>query len=200
MPVEGTYSIAGRGTVVTGRIERGTIKPGETVEILGYGPASTTACTGVEMFKKPLAEGIAGDNVGLLVRGRTREEVKRGQVIVKPGTASIQNHVEAEIYVLTQEEGGRHTPFFSNYRPQFYFRTADITGNIFLQDGVEMVMPGDNATLTIKLGSDIVVEKGQRFAVREGGRTVGAGVISKILEPLSDEEKNNLIAKKSRKA
>jgi len=197
MPVEGTYSIDGRGTVVTGRIERGTIKPGETVEIVGYGPSTSTACTGVEMFKKSLDQGIAGDNVGLLVRGKKRDEVRRGQVIVKPGTAKIQNHVEAEIYVLTQEEGGRHTPFFSNYRPQFYFRTADITGNIYLQEGVEMVMPGDNATLTIKLAADIVIEKGQRFAIREGGRTVGAGVISNVFTPLTDPEQAALTAKKS---
>jgi len=197
MPVEGCYSIAGRGTVVTGRIERGRIKSGETVEIVGYGSTSSTTCTGVEMFKKSLPEGIAGDNVGLLVRGKTRDDVRRGQVIAKPGTATIQNHVEAEIYVLTQDEGGRHTPFFNNYRPQFYFRTADITGNCFLKDGTEMVMPGDNATLELKLGADIVVEKGQRFAVREGGRTVGAGVVSKILDPLTDQDKTDLTAKKT---
>lgn len=197
MPLEGAYSIDGRGTVVTGRIERGQIKPGESVEFVGYGKSSTTACTGVEMFKKSLDVGIAGDNVGLLVRGKKRDEVRRGMVVAKPGSVQIQNHVEAEIYVLTQEEGGRHTPFFNNYRPQFYFRTADITGNCYLTGGAEMVMPGDNATLEIKLGADIVVEKGQRFAIREGGRTVGAGVVSKVLTPLTEQERFELSAKKS---
>lgn len=196
MPIEGCYSIEGRGTVVTGRIERGQIKPGETVEIVGYGPSQQTACTGVEMFKKSLDVGQAGDNVGLLVRGKKRDEMKRGMVVAKPGTTSIQNHVEAEVYVLTQDEGGRHTPFFDNYRPQFYFRTADLTGNIFLKEGVEMVMPGDNCTLTLKLGADIVIEKGQRFAIREGGRTVGAGVVSNVLTPLNESEKQDLIAQK----
>lgn len=188
MPVEGCYSIEGRGTVVTGRIERGTIKPGENVEIVGYGTPSTTACTGVEMFKKSLDKGEAGDNVGLLVRGKKRDDVRRGMVIAKPGSVTVQNHVEAEIYVLTQEEGGRHTPFFNNYRPQFYFRTADITGNCFLDAETKMVMPGDHAKLEIKLCNFVVLEKGQRFAVREGGRTVGAGVISDVLPMLSDKE------------
>lgn len=196
MPVEGCYSIGGRGTVVTGRIERGTVKINDPIEIVGHGPTQTTVCTGVEMFKKSLSQGEAGDNVGLLIKNTKREDVRRGMVIAKPGSVSINNHVEAEIYVLTQEEGGRHTPFFSNYRPQFYFRTADITGNIYLQEGTEMVMPGDNATLRVKLAADIVVEKGQRFAIREGGRTVGAGVVSKINENMTVQEKALLAARK----
>lgn len=196
MPVEGCYSIGGRGTVVTGRVERGTVKIGDPIEIIGHGPSVSTVCTGVEMFKKSLDRGEAGDNVGLLVKNTKREDVRRGMVIAKPGSVCINNNMEAEIYVLTQEEGGRHTPFFDNYRPQFYFRTADVTGNIYLKEGVEMVMPGDNATLVVKLGSDIVVEKGQRFAIREGGRTVGAGVVSQINEPLSIPEKKLLRARR----
>lgn len=196
MPVEGTYSIEGRGTVVTGRIERGTIKSGENVDIVGFGPTTNTTCTGVEMFKKTMDKGEAGDNVGLLVRGKKRDDVRRGQVIAKPGSVSVQNHVEAEIYVLTQEEGGRHTPFFSNYRPQFYFRTADVTGNVFLDEDTKMVMPGDNSKVTVKLCTNVVVEKGQRFAVREGGRTVGAGVVSKVLQALTEVEMKDLMAKR----
>lgn len=189
LPIEGVYSIEGRGTVVTGRVERGTVKIGDELEIVGLGPTQKTTCTGVEMFKKNLEQGVAGDNLGVLIRGKKRDEVTRGQVLCKPGTAKCANHFEAAIYVLNKEEGGRHTPFFNNYQPQFYFRTADITGCVTLPEGTEMVMPGDNVTLTISLQSDIVVEEGQRFALREGGRTVGAGVVSKLLSDLSDAEK-----------
>ena len=182
MPVEDIFSISGRGTVATGRIERGIVKVGEQVEIVGIRDTRTTTCTGVEMFKKLLDEGRAGDNVGLLLRGVDRKEIERGQVICKPG--SIKGHMKfkAEAYVLTKEEGGRHTPFFTGYRPQFYFRTTDVTGVANLPDGVEMVMPGDNIAMTIELIMPIAMEKGLRFAIREGGRTVGAGTISEIIE------------------
>ena len=182
MPVEDIFSISGRGTVATGRIERGIVKVGEQVEIVGIRDTRTTTCTGVEMFKKLLDEGRAGDNVGLLLRGVDRKEIERGQVICKPG--SIKGHMKfkAEAYVLTKEEGGRHTPFFTGYRPQFYFRTTDVTGVANLPDGVEMVMPGDNIAMTIELIMPIAMEKGLRFAIREGGRTVGAGTIADIIE------------------
>lgn len=196
MPVEGVYSIEGRGTVVTGRIERGVIKTGDPLELVGYGKTQTTTCTGVEMFKKTLDRGEAGDNVGLLVRGKKREDIRRGQVLSAPGQVQINNHFEAEMYVLTKDEGGRHTPFFTEYRPQFYFRTADVTGVIQLHEGTEMVMPGDNATLTIKVIGDVVIEKGQRFALREGGKTVGAGVVSKLLPNLDDKEKGQFFMSK----
>jgi len=201
LPIEGVYSIEGRGTVVTGRCERGIIKTGDTVEIVGLGPTSTTTCTGVEMFRKVLDRGEAGDNIGVLIRGKKRDEVFRGQILAAPGTVQCNNHFEAEVYCLNKEEGGRHTPFFSKYRPQFYFRTADVTGNVDLMEGTEMVMPGDNATLKISLIGDIVVEQGQRFALREGGRTVGAGVVSKILPHLSEVEQGmiNKAQKKIRK-
>lgn len=181
MPVEDTFSIAGRGTVVTGRIEQGIVKVGDELEIIGMGPSKKTTCTGVEMFKKTLNEGQAGDNVGVLVRGLKREDVQRGQVIAKPGTVKTSSEFEAQVYVLSKEEGGRHTPFFNNYRPQFFFRTADVTGDVHLSEGVEMVMPGDNTTIKVKLISPVPMEEGLRFALREGGRTVGAGVVSKIL-------------------
>ena len=182
LPIEDVFSISGRGTVVTGRIERGTVKVGDEVEIVGLRPTQKTTVTGVEMFRKLLDEGRAGDNVGVLLRGTKREEVERGQVLAKPGTITPHTHFECEVYVLTKEEGGRHTPFFSNYRPQFYFRTTDVTGSIELPEGVEMVMPGDNVKLTVKLIAPIAMEEGLRFAIREGGRTVGAGVVSKIIE------------------
>ncbi|WP_438438630.1 elongation factor Tu [Hydrogenophilus thermoluteolus] len=182
LPIEDVFSISGRGTVVTGRIERGTVKVGDEVEIVGLRPTQKTTVTGVEMFRKLLDEGRAGENVGVLLRGIKREEVERGQVLAKPGTITPHTHFECEVYVLTKEEGGRHTPFFSNYRPQFYFRTTDVTGSIELPEGVEMVMPGDNVKLTVKLIAPIAMEEGLRFAIREGGRTVGAGVVSKIIE------------------
>jgi elongation factor Tu len=182
MPIEDVFSISGRGTVVTGRVERGVIKVGEEVAIVGLKDTVKTTCTGVEMFRKLLDQGQAGDNVGVLLRGTKREEVERGQVLAKPGTITPHTHFEAEIYVLSKEEGGRHTPFFNGYRPQFYFRTTDVTGAIELPQGVEMVMPGDNVKVTIKLIAPIAMEEGLRFAVREGGRTVGAGVVSKIIE------------------
>jgi len=182
MPVEDVFSIAGRGTVVTGRIEQGTVKVGEEIEIVGLTATRKTTCTGVEMFKKELDSGMAGDNVGVLLRGIKKEEVERGQVLCKPGSVNPHKKFKAEIYVLTQSEGGRHTPFFKNYRPQFYFRTTDVTGSITLKDGVEMVMPGDNAEITVELISPIAMEKGLRFAIREGGRTVGAGVVAEIIE------------------
>ncbi|WP_438438626.1 elongation factor Tu [Hydrogenophilus thermoluteolus] len=182
LPIEDVFSISGRGTVVTGRIERGTVKVGDEVEIVGLRPTQKTTVTGVEMFRKLLDEGRAGENVGVLLRGTKREEVERGQVLAKPGTITPHTHFECEVYVLTKEEGGRHTPFFSNYRPQFYFRTTDVTGSIELPEGVEMVMPGDNVKLTVKLIAPIAMEEGLRFAIREGGRTVGAGVVSKIIE------------------
>ncbi|MCS6884541.1 MAG: elongation factor Tu [Acidobacteriota bacterium] len=182
MPIEDIFSIAGRGTVATGRIERGVIKVGDPVEIVGLRPTRNTVVTGVEMFKKLLDEGRAGDNVGLLLRGVERKEVERGQVVAKPGSITPHTKFKAEVYVLTKEEGGRHTPFFSGYRPQFYFRTTDVTGVVQLPEGVEMVMPGDNVSLEVELITPIAMEKGLRFAIREGGRTVGAGTISEVLE------------------
>ena len=182
MPVEDVFSISGRGTVVTGRIERGVIRVGEEVEIVGIRPTTKTVCTGVEMFRKLLDQGEPGDNVGLLLRGTKRDEVERGQVLCKPGSITPHKKFTAETYVLTKEEGGRHTPFFSNYRPQFYFRTTDVTGSIKLPEGTEMVMPGDNVTMEVELISPIAMEQGLRFAIREGGRTVGAGVVAAIIE------------------
>ena len=181
MPVEDVFSISGRGTVVTGRIERGIIKVGEEIEIVGITDTVKTICTGVEMFRKLLDQGQAGDNVGLLLRGTKREDVQRGQVLCKPGSVKPHTHFTAEIYVLSKDEGGRHTPFFNNYRPQFYFRTTDVTGAIELPEGKEMVMPGDNVSITVKLINPIAMEEGLRFAIREGGRTVGAGVVAKII-------------------
>jgi len=182
MPIEDVFSISGRGTVVTGRVERGVIKVGEEVEIVGLRPTQKTVCTGLEMFRKLLDEGRAGDNIGVLLRGIKRDEVERGQVVAKPGSITPHTKFEAEVYVLTKEEGGRHTPFFAGYRPQFYFRTTDVTGVVQLPEGVEMVMPGDNVKFTVELIQPIAMEEGLRFAVREGGRTVGAGVVTKILE------------------
>ena len=182
MPVEDVFSISGRGTVVTGRIERGVIKVGEEIEIVGITPTQKTTCTGVEMFRKLLDQGQAGDNVGILLRGTKREDVQRGQVLCKPNSVKPHTHFTAEIYVLSKEEGGRHTPFFNNYRPQFYFRTTDVTGAVELAKDKEMVMPGDNVSITVKLINPIAMEEGLRFAIREGGRTVGAGVVAKILE------------------
>jgi elongation factor Tu len=182
MPVEDVFSISGRGTVVTGRIERGVIKVGEEIEIVGITATQKTVCTGVEMFRKLLDQGQAGDNVGILLRGTKREEVQRGQVLCKPASVKPHTHFTAEIYVLSKEEGGRHTPFFNNYRPQFYFRTTDVTGAVELAKDKEMVMPGDNVSITVKLIAPIAMEEGLRFAIREGGRTVGAGVVAKILE------------------
>jgi len=181
MPVEDVFSISGRGTVVTGRVERGVIKVGEEIEIVGIIDTVKTTCTGVEMFRKLLDQGQAGDNVGLLLRGTKREDVQRGQVLAKPGSIKPHNHFTGEIYVLSKDEGGRHTPFFNNYRPQFYFRTTDVTGSIELPADKEMVMPGDNVSITVKLINPIAMEEGLRFAIREGGRTVGAGVVAKIL-------------------
>jgi elongation factor Tu len=182
MPVEDIFTIQGRGTVATGRVERGKVKVGESVEIVGIRATTTTTVTGVEMFKKLLDEGVAGDNVGLLLRGVERSGIERGQVIAKPGSITPHTKFKAEAYVLTKEEGGRHTPFFSGYRPQFYFRTTDVTGVAHLPEGVEMVMPGDNIAMEIELITPIAMEKGLRFAIREGGRTVGAGTISDIIE------------------
>ena len=182
MPVEDVFSISGRGTVVTGRVERGVIKVGEEIEIVGIRPTQKTTCTGVEMFRKLLDQGQAGDNVGALLRGTKREDVERGQVLCKPGSITPHTHFTGEVYVLSKDEGGRHTPFFNNYRPQFYFRTTDVTGAISLPEGVEMVMPGDNVQMTVKLICPIAMEEGLRFAIREGGRTVGAGVVAKIVE------------------
>ena len=181
MPIEDVFSISGRGTVVTGRIERGVIKVGEEIEIVGIKDTDKTTCTGVEMFRKLLDEGQAGDNVGVLLRGTKREEVERGQVLAHPGSINPHTQLEAEVYILSKEEGGRHTPFFQGYRPQFYFRTTDVTGQCQLPDGVEMVMPGDNVKLKAELINPIAMEEGLRFAIREGGRTVGAGVVSKII-------------------
>ena len=181
MPVEDVFSISGRGTVVTGRIERGIIKVGEEIEIVGIKDTVKTTVTGVEMFRKLLDQGQAGDNVGLLLRGTKREDVERGQVLCKPGSIKPHTHFTAEVYVLSKDEGGRHTPFFNNYRPQFYFRTTDVTGSIELPEGKEMVMPGDNVSITVKLIAPIAMEEGLRFAIREGGRTVGAGVVAKII-------------------
>ena len=182
MPVEDVFSISGRGTVVTGRIERGVINVGEEIEIVGVKETATTTCTGVEMFRKLLDQGEAGDNVGILLRGTKREEVERGQVLAKPGSITPHTHFEAEVYVLGKDEGGRHTPFFNGYRPQFYFRTTDVTGACDLPEGIEMVMPGDNVQMTVKLINPIAMEDGLRFAIREGGRTVGAGVVAKVIE------------------
>jgi elongation factor Tu len=182
MPIEDVFSISGRGTVVTGRIERGRVKVGDEIEIVGIRDTAKTTCTGVEMFRKLLDAGEAGDNVGVLLRGTKREEVERGQVLCVPGSITPHTKFEAEVYVLSKEEGGRHTPFFSNYRPQFYFRTTDVTGAVDLPEGVEMVMPGDNVKMTVSLIAPIAMEEGLRFAIREGGRTVGAGVVSKIIE------------------
>ena len=182
MPIEDVFSISGRGTVVTGRIEKGIVKVGEEIEIVGLKDTTKTTCTGVEMFRKLLDQGQAGDNVGVLLRGTKREEVERGQVLCKPGSIKPHTKFSAETYVLTKEEGGRHTPFFSNYRPQFYFRTTDVTGSVKLPEGTEMVMPGDNITMEITLIAPIAMDEGLRFAIREGGRTVGAGVVAKIIE------------------
>ena len=181
MPVEDVFSISGRGTVVTGRVERGIVKVGDELEIVGIRPTQKTTCTGVEMFRKLLDQGQAGDNIGVLLRGTKREDVERGQVLAKPGTITPHTEFQAEVYVLTKEEGGRHTPFFKGYRPQFYFRTTDVTGTIELPEGVEMVMPGDNIRMDVKLIATIAMEEGLRFAIREGGHTVGAGVVSKIV-------------------
>ncbi len=182
MPIEDVFSISGRGTVVTGRIERGIVKVGEEIEIVGIKPTTKTTCTGVEMFRKLLDEGQAGDNVGVLLRGTKREDVERGQVLAKPGSITPHTKFECEVYVLSKDEGGRHTPFFNGYRPQFYFRTTDVTGSVDLPEGVEMVMPGDNIKMTVTLISPIAMDQGLRFAVREGGRTVGAGVVAKIIQ------------------
>jgi elongation factor Tu len=182
MPVEDVFSISGRGTVVTGRIERGIVKVGDEIEIIGIKPTLKTTCTGVEMFRKLLDQGQAGDNVGVLLRGTKREEVERGQVLAKPGSITPHTKFTAEVYVLSKEEGGRHTPFFNGYRPQFYFRTTDVTGSIQLPAGTEMVMPGDNIQMEVALIAPIAMEQGLRFAVREGGKTVGAGVVAKVIE------------------
>jgi len=182
MPIEDVFSISGRGTVVTGRVERGVIKVGEEIEIIGIRPTTKTICTGVEMFRKLLDQGQAGDNVGVLLRGTKREEVERGQVLAKPGSITPHTHFSSEVYILSKDEGGRHTPFFNGYRPQFYFRTTDVTGTIDLPADKEMVLPGDNVTMTVKLLAPIAMEEGLRFAIREGGRTVGAGVVAKILK------------------
>ena len=182
MPIEDVFSISGRGTVVTGRVERGIIHVGDEIEIVGIRPTAKTTCTGVEMFRKLLDQGEAGDNIGVLLRGTKREEVERGQVLAKPGSITPHTKFSAEVYVLTKEEGGRHTPFFNGYRPQFYFRTTDVTGTIELPEGVEMVMPGDNISMTVQLICPIAMQEGLRFAIREGGHTVGAGVVAKIIE------------------
>jgi elongation factor Tu len=182
MPVEDVFSISGRGTVVTGRVERGIVKVGEEIEIVGLKPTQKTVCTGVEMFRKLLDEGQAGDNIGVLLRGTKREEVERGQVLAKPASITPHTKFAAEVYVLSKEEGGRHTPFFNGYRPQFYFRTTDVTGSTELPAGTEMVMPGDNVSIVVSLIAPIAMEEGLRFAIREGGRTVGAGVVTKVIE------------------
>jgi elongation factor Tu len=189
MPVEDVFTISGRGTVVTGRVERGIVKVGEEIEIVGYRDTSKTVVTGVEMFRKLLDEGRAGDNIGALLRGTKREEIERGQVLAKPGTITPHKKFKGEIYILKKEEGGRHTPFFKGYRPQFYFRTTDVTGLVTLPEGVEMVMPGDNINLDIELITPIACEEGLRFAIREGGKTVGAGVVTKILEDVKEPAK-----------
>jgi elongation factor Tu len=181
MPIEDVFSISGRGTVVTGRVERGVIKVSDEVEIVGLKATTKTVCTGVEMFRKLLDQGEAGDNIGALLRGTKREDVERGQVLAKPGTITPHTNFEAEAYILTKEEGGRHTPFFTNYRPQFYFRTTDVTGMVHLPEGTEMVMPGDNIRMRVELIQPIAMDEGLRFAIREGGRTVGAGVVAKII-------------------
>ncbi len=182
MPIEDVFSISGRGTVVTGRVERGVVKVGEEVELVGIRATQKTVCTGVEMFRKLLDQGEAGDNIGILLRGTKRDDVERGQVVAKPGSITPHTKFKAEAYILTKEEGGRHTPFFANYRPQFYFRTTDVTGTVVLPEGTEMVMPGDNITMEIDLIAPIAMEEGLRFAIREGGRTVGAGVVASIIE------------------
>ena len=182
MPIEDVFSISGRGTVVTGRVERGKVRVGEEVEIVGLKPTVKTTCTGVEMFRKLLDEGVAGDNIGVLLRGTKRDDVERGQVLAKPGSITPHTKFEAEVYVLSKEEGGRHTPFFTGYRPQFFFRTTDVTGSVDLPEGVEMVMPGDNVRVVASLIAPIAMEEGLRFAIREGGRTVGAGVVTKVIE------------------
>jgi elongation factor Tu len=182
MPIEDVFTITGRGTVVTGKVEQGVVKTGEEVEIVGLRDTTKTTCTGVEMFRKLLDEGQAGDNIGALLRGTKKEEVERGQVLAKPGSITPHTDFEAQVYVLTKEEGGRHTPFFANYHPQFYFRTTDVTGTVVLPEGTEMVMPGDNTEMTVQLGKPIAMEDGLRFAIREGGRTVGAGRVTKIIK------------------
>ncbi len=182
MPIEDVFSISGRGTVVTGRIERGIVNVGDEVEIVGLKETAKTVCTGVEMFRKLLDQGEAGDNVGVLLRGTKREDVERGQVLAAPGSIKPHTKFSCECYILTKDEGGRHTPFFSNYRPQFYFRTTDVTGSVVLPDGTEMVMPGDNISMEVELIQPIAMDEGLRFAIREGGRTVGAGVVAKIVE------------------
>ena len=182
LPIEDVFSISGRGTVVTGRVERGIVKVGEEIEIIGLKPTIKTTCTGVEMFRKLLDEGRAGENVGVLLRGTKREEVERGQVLAKPGSITPHTKFESEVYILSKDEGGRHTPFFKGYRPQFYFRTTDVTGAVTLPEGVEMVMPGDNVKMVVELINPIAMDEGLRFAIREGGRTVGAGVVAKIIE------------------
>ncbi|MCY0966376.1 EF-Tu/IF-2/RF-3 family GTPase, partial [Parathalassolituus penaei] len=182
MPIEDVFSIQGRGTVVTGRVERGIVRTGEEVEIVGIRPTTKTTCTGVEMFRKILDEGRAGENVGVLLRGTKRDDVERGQVLCKPGSIKPHTKFQSEVYVLGKDEGGRHTPFFKGYRPQFYFRTTDVTGAVELPEGVEMVMPGDNVGLTVTLIHPVAMDEGLRFAIREGGRTVGAGVVAKVIE------------------
>jgi len=182
MPIEDVFTITGRGTVVTGKIEQGILKVGDNIEIVGLRPTQQTVCTGVEMFRKSLDEGHAGDNAGALLRGTKKEDVERGQVLCKPGSITPHTNFEANVYVLKKEEGGRHKPFFNNYRPQFYFRTTDVTGSITLPEGTEMVMPGDNTTMTVELGKPIAMDEGLRFAIREGGRTVGSGLVTKIIK------------------
>ena len=182
MPIEDVFSISGRGTVVTGRVERGIVKVGEEVEIVGIRDTQKTVCTGVEMFRKLLDQGEAGDNIGVLLRGTKRDDVERGQVVAKPGSITPHTKFKCEAYILNKEEGGRHTPFFANYRPQFYFRTTDVTGTVVLPEGTEMVMPGDNIAMEVNLIVPIAMEEGLRFAIREGGRTVGAGVVASIIE------------------
>src|SRR6202022_3174615 len=182
MPIEDVFTIQGRGTVVTGKVEQGRVKVGDDVEIVGLRPTAKTVCTGVEMFRKLLDQGQAGDNIGALLRGMKKEEVERGQVLCKPGSITPHTNFEGQVYVLTKEEGGRHKPFFNNYRPQFYFRTTDVTGSIALPEGTEMVMPGDNTTMTVELGKPIAMDEGLTFAIREGGRTVGAGRVTKIIK------------------
>jgi len=182
MPIEDVFSISGRGTVVTGRVERGKVKVGEEIEIIGFGPTKKKIVTGVEMFRKLLDEGVAGDNIGVLLRGTEKEEVERGQVLAKGGSITPHTKFKAEVYVLSKEEGGRHTPFFNGYRPQFYIRTTDVTGSLHLPEGIEMVMPGDNTSINGELITPVAIEKGSRFAIREGGRTVGAGTITEIVE------------------
>ena len=184
MPIEDVFSISGRGTVTTGRVERGVVNVGDEVEIVGIKETTKTVCTGVEMFRKLLDQGEAGDNIGALLRGTKREEVERGQVLAKPGSITPHTKFKAEAYILTKDEGGRHTPFFTNYRPQFYFRTTDVTGMVELPDGTEMIMPGDNVTMSVELIVPIAMDQGLRFAIREGGRTVGAGVVAEIIEYL----------------